>query len=97
MQRLKHRPVLSDIASEGPIGIGQDEPQKRPVTSWSSSGATGAEMLMFDSMTGEVVAAAKDERTTGQKEKFTRWGASEDAFQFWAGRLKAFMDQAHAK
>jgi putative nucleotidyltransferase with HDIG domain len=91
----QNRPELSTLAPNGPIGSGQDDPQKRPGTSWSGTGATGAEMLMFDSMTGEVVAAAKDERTTGLKEKFTRWGSAEDAFQFWADRLKAFLDHAH--
>jgi putative nucleotidyltransferase with HDIG domain len=87
----QNRPVLGDTASEGPIGLSE----ARPATSWSGTGATGAEMLMFDSMTGEVVAAAKDERATGLKEKFTQWGSAEDAFQFWADRLKAFLDHAH--
>jgi hypothetical protein len=89
----QNRPVLGEVASEGPIGL----TEARPTTSWSGTGATGAEMLMFDSMTGEVVAAAKDERTTGLKEKFTRWGPAEDAFQFWADRLKAFLDQVQEK
>jgi putative nucleotidyltransferase with HDIG domain len=89
----QNRPVLGDAPSEGPIGLSE----ARPATSWSGTGATCAEMLMFDSMTGEVVAAARGERATGLKEKFTKWGSVEDAFQFWAGRLKAFMDQAHAK
>ena len=66
----QNRPVLGDTASEGPIGLSE----ARPATSWSGTGATGAEMLMFDSMTGEVVAAARDERTTGLKEKFTPLG-----------------------
>jgi len=93
----QNRPELSSIAPDGPTELGLRDSQKRPATSWSGTGATGAEMLMFDSMTGEVVAAAKDERTTGLKEKFTRWGSAEDAFQFWADRLKAFLDQAHEK
>jgi hypothetical protein len=87
----QNRPVLSDGASEGSIGLSE----ARPATLWSGSGATGAEMLMFDSMTGEVVAAAKDERASGLKEKFTKWGSVDDAFQFWAERLKAFLDRAH--
>jgi len=89
----QNRPVLGDTASEGPLGLSE----ARPATSWSGTGATGAEMLMFDSMTGAVVAAAKDERPTGLKEKFTRWGSAEDAFQFWSDRLKAFLDQVHEK
>jgi putative nucleotidyltransferase with HDIG domain len=91
------QPVPGDIASEGPIGRDPDDPQTRPVTSWSGTGATCAEMLMFDSLTGEVVAAIKDERTTGLREKFTRWGSAEDAFQFWAERLRKFLDQTQSQ
>ena len=69
--------------------------KRRAATSWSGSGATEAEVLIFDSLTQDVIAAAKDSKTTGLKEKFTKWGAAEDAFQFWASRLKRFLDQAH--
>ena len=34
----------------------------------------------------------KDKRTIGLKEKFTKWGSAEDAFQFWAKRLRLFMN-----
>jgi HD-GYP domain-containing protein (c-di-GMP phosphodiesterase class II) len=91
----QNRPVLSDITSEGPIGFGKDDLKKRTYTSWAGSGATAAELMVFDSMTREVVAAAKDERTIGLKEKFTQWGSAEDAFQYWADRLRLFLDQAH--
>ena len=90
----QNRPVLSDITSDGPIGLGKDA-KKRVATSWSGSGATEAEVLVFDSLTQEVIAAATDSRATGLKEKFTKWGAAEDAFQFWADRLRMFLDQAH--
>jgi len=89
------RPVLSDITSDGPIGFGKDDSQNRSANSWSGSGATCAEVMVFDSMTNDVIAAAKDERTIGLKEKFTKWGSVEDAFQFWAGRLTVVLDQAH--
>ena len=62
---------------------------------WSGSGATAGELVVFDSMTQDVIAATKDKRTFGLKEKFTRWGSAEDAFQFWAERLKSFMDKVH--
>jgi HD-GYP domain-containing protein (c-di-GMP phosphodiesterase class II) len=44
-----------------------------------------------------LIAATKDKRTFGLKEKFTRWGSAEDAFQFWAERLKSFMDKVHGR
>jgi putative nucleotidyltransferase with HDIG domain len=90
----QYRPVLSDIASEGSIDLGKDNLKKRTAASWAGSGATGAELMMFDSMTQDVVAAAKDERTIGLKEKFTKWGSAEDAFKYWADRLRFFLDQA---
>ena len=89
------RPVLSGIAPGGQIDLGEKSRHKRAGHSWSGSGATAAELVVFDSMTQDVIAAATDKRTTGLKEKFTKWGSAEDAFQFWAERLRWFLDQAH--
>jgi hypothetical protein len=91
----QNHPVLGDLTTDEPIGLGKDNVKRRAATSWSGSGATEVELLVFDSLTQDVIAAAKDSRTIGLKEKFTKWGAAEDAFQFWADRLKKFLDQAH--
>jgi hypothetical protein len=91
------RPVDSDGAPDEPTGPDGDDLKKRALTSWAGSGATCAEVMMFDSMTREAVFAAKDERTIGLREKFTRWGSVEDAFEFWANRVRLFLDQAHAR
>ena len=91
----QNRPVLSDVNSEEPTGLGRDDLKKRNYTSWAGSGATAAELMVFDSATQDVVAAAKDDRPIGLKEKFTKWGSAEDAFKYWADRLRLFLDQAH--
>jgi hypothetical protein len=91
----QNRPVHSDFSTDGAIGTGNNNVRRRAATSWSGSGATEAEVLIFDSLTQDVIAAAKDSRTAGLKEKFTKWGAAEDAFQFWANSLRIFLDQAH--
>jgi hypothetical protein len=72
-----------------------DDSQNRYFQSWSVSGATCAELMLFGSMTNDVIAAAKDERKPGLKEKFTNWGYAEDALQFWAEGLTMILDQAH--
>lgn len=95
MDLRQNRSVQSDVSTGAPIDLGKDNVKRRDVTSCSGSGATEAEALIFDSFTREVIGAAKESRTTGLKEKFTKWGAAEDAFQFWAGRLRVFLDQAH--
>jgi hypothetical protein len=85
----QNRPVLAGLAADGSI---EAEPAS---SAWSGAGATAAELLVLDSVTGDVVAAVQDERT-GLKEKFTKWGSAEDAFQFWAERIRTVLDQVHA-
>jgi hypothetical protein len=87
----QNRPVLSDIA---PIGFGRTDPKMGLMKSWAGSGATSAEVMVLDSMTNSAIAAAKDDRKTGMKERFTKWGSAEDAFKYWADRLRLFLDQA---
>lgn len=53
--------------------------------------------MALDTQTNEVIAAAKDERSAGFTERFTKWGSAEDAFKFWAERIKLFLDQARVK
>lgn len=88
---------LCGITADGPIGFGKKSRQKRAGHLWSGSGATAAELMVFDSMTQDVIMAAKDKRTFGLKEKFTKWGSAEDAFQFWAERIRLFFNRAHGR
>jgi putative nucleotidyltransferase with HDIG domain len=91
------RPVLSGIAPNGTSGSGEKIRQERAGLLWSGAGATASELIVFDSMTQEVIAATKDKRTFGLKEKFTRWGSAEDTFQFWAERIRFFLDKVHGR
>jgi len=90
------RPVLSAVTSVVPIGIGISLTKKSAVGSWTGSGATSAELMALDSTTNDVIAVAKDEQSAGFTERFTKWGSAEDAFKFWAERIKLFLDSARA-
>lgn len=87
-------PGLSAVSSVIPIGLGVSVVKKGATDSWTGSGATTAEFLAIDSMTNEVVGAAKDSRSAGFTERFSKWGSAKEAFKFWAGRIRAFMDSA---
>jgi hypothetical protein len=76
----QNRPVLSDFTSDGSVGFGKDDSQNRYAQLRSVSGAPCAEFMLFDSMTNDVIAAAKDERKPRLKQKFTKWRSAEDAF-----------------
>ncbi|MFZ2039281.1 MAG: DUF3313 domain-containing protein, partial [Desulfobacterales bacterium] len=89
-------PVVSGVTSVVPVGLGISLIKKGSTDSWSGSGATGAEVMVLDSMTNQVIAVAKDEKTAGFTERFSKWGSAEEAFAFWAGRVKLFLENAHA-
>ncbi|MCG6538245.1 MAG: DUF3313 domain-containing protein [Syntrophales bacterium LBB04] len=50
--------------------------------------------MVLDSMSNSPIAAARDDQRVGLKERFTKWGSAEDAFKYWADRLRLFLDQA---
>lgn len=87
-------PGMSAVTSVIPVGLGISLVKKGATDSWTGSGATTAEVLALDSMTNEVVGAAKDTQTAGFSERFSEWGSAEEAFEFWAKRLREFMETA---
>ena len=89
-----NRSGLSAVSSIVPAGIGISFLKKGVGGSWTGAGATGMEFMAFDSLTNEVIALAVDDRTAGYTERFTKWGSAQEAFTFWAGRLRVFMDKA---
>lgn len=89
------RPVVSGATTIIPVGMAVSVVKKGATGAWSGSGATGMEALVLDSMTDEVIAAGKDERTAGFTERFTQYGSAKDSFKFWAARLRGAMDTLH--
>jgi hypothetical protein len=66
--------------------------KKGATDSWSGSGATGAEMMILDSTTNDVIGMAVDEQTAAFGDRFSKWGSAEEAFKFWSERIVTFMD-----
>ena len=89
------RPVLSAVTSVTPPGLAINLVKKGVTGAWTGSGATSAETMVIDSTTNRVIGVAQDEQTAGFTERFSKYGSAEEAFNFWAGRIRAFMDQAH--
>ena len=89
------RPVLSGISSIVPVGIAISVVKRGSTGSWAGSGSISMEFMALDSSTNNVIAVAEDERSAGFTERFSKWGSAEDAFKFWAGKLRTFMDGLH--
>jgi len=88
--------VLTTVTMVTPIGLGVGLLKKGGTGSWTGSGATTVEVLAIDSMTNQVIAAAKDDRSAGFTERYTKWGSVEEAFKYWGERVKLIMDEARA-
>ncbi|MBP7528574.1 MAG: DUF3313 domain-containing protein [Syntrophorhabdaceae bacterium] len=86
------RPVLSGVTSIVPVGLAVSLVKKGTTGSWTGSGATSAELMVLDSTTNDVIALAADDRAAGFTERFSKWGSADEAFKFWAERLRTFMD-----
>jgi hypothetical protein len=88
------RPTLSAVTTVIPIGLAISAIKKGAGGSWTGAGATRAEFMAIDSMTNDVIAVAQDEKKAGFEGRFTKWGSAEDAFRFWAERIKFLLDKA---
>jgi hypothetical protein len=89
----KSRPTLSAVTTVLPIGLAISAIKKGAGGSWTGAGATSAEFMAIDSMTNDVIAVAQDKKKAGFEERFTKWGSAEEAFRFWAERIKFLLNQ----
>jgi len=89
-------PGMATITSVVPVGLVVSTLNKGATDSWTGSGATSAEMMILDAQTNTVIAVAKDEKTAGFTERFSKWGSAEEAFTYWADRLVQFLVNARA-
>ncbi len=88
--------ALSTLTMVSPVGLSVSLLKKGGTGSWSGSGATTVEVLAIDSITDQVVAAARDDRSAGFTARYTKWGSVEEAFKYWGERLKLIMDEARS-
>jgi hypothetical protein len=84
--------VMDTISSIIPIGMALGLVKKIAVGTNLSVGKASVELEIQDSQTGERLVAAVDERAgrkyTGKFDKFQKYHTVEDAFDFWAKKLK---------
>jgi hypothetical protein len=63
----------------------------------SDVGEISMEFEFLDSATSERIVAGVDRRTGTRLESQRRFSTAEDAFKFWAQRLRLRLDEAHGK
>jgi hypothetical protein len=100
---LRLRVALVGVDVGGKVAAGAVGADSKPLENALNIGKLGVEMELVDSQSGDRIAAAVDRTNLGagaevgavnfsREEKFA---AAKDAFDEWAGRLRAFLDSAH--
>jgi hypothetical protein len=100
---LRLRVALVGVDVGGKVAAGAVGADSKPLENALNIGKLGVEMELVDSQSGDRIAAAVDRTNLGagaeigavnfsREEKFA---AAREAFDEWAGRLRAFLDSAH--
>ncbi|MDO9263439.1 MAG: DUF3313 domain-containing protein [Desulfosalsimonadaceae bacterium] len=88
--------VLNTLSSVIPIGLAVSILKLAATGTHSAVGEVNMEAELLDSQTGEQLGAAIDGRA-GRKViasgNFTKWGDVQDAFDFWAERLRLRLEE----
>ncbi len=90
-------PAVSAVTTVIPVGLGISVIKKGVTGAWTGAGATQAEGIILDSMTGEVIGVGYDEYSAGFTERFSKWGSVEEAFAYWGQRGLKTIDAIKAQ
>ena len=94
------KPFLNTISSVLPIGFTISIVKKGVTGTHMSVGEASLEAEFLDSQTNERIAIVIDKRSGPKYKVFKgmkKWGHAKDAFDYWAKRLRKFLDEAHEK
>ena len=89
------KPGSATMTTVMPVGLAFSLVKKGATGEYTGVGSTGIEVEVLDSLTNERIGAAVDYKPGGKMSGFEKWSASKEAFEFWTGRLKTFLDEVH--
>ena len=93
---LPNRP-LNAITTVVPVGLAISLVKQGATGKGSFVGEISMEFEALDSVTNERLAAAADRQAGGKIDSMSTFGTAEDAFKFWAQRLRTKLDELHGK
>ena len=89
-------PVSGTVSTVVPIGLGVSILKKAATGEYLGIGSATMEGEVLDSTTNERIAAVIDQKPGGKLD-IGEMSPAKSAFQFWAKRLRAFLDEAHGE
>ena len=94
---VANKPGMGAISTVMPIGLAFSTIKKGVTGTHTGVGRASIEVEILNSTDNERIGAAIDMRPGGKIEGFSKWGAVEGAFKFWAKRLRTWLDENHGR
>jgi hypothetical protein len=88
---------INAISTVLPVGLAISTVKSGVTGKGTGCGEVSMEFQILDSQTNEVLAAGVDRRSGGKLDSMSKFGTAEDAFKFWAGRLRTGLDEVRGK
>lgn len=88
-------PTMSGITTVLPVGLAISVAKKATTGAHTGVGGASMEVEFLDSTTNELLAAGIDTFDGSKMSGFSKLGATKEAFEFWAQRLRVTLDKAH--
>jgi len=88
-------PALSGITTVLPVGLAISAANKAGSGSHTGVGGASMEVEFLDSTSSERLAAGIDTFSGSKLSGLSKLGATKEAFEFWAKRLRVTLDKAH--
>lgn len=85
--------AINTVTTIVPSGLALSLVKKGLTGKSSGVGEISMEFELLDSQTNERLAAGVDRRAGAKVDSFTKFGSADEAFKFWAGRLRTRLDQ----
>jgi hypothetical protein len=92
-----NKQILSGITTIVPVGLAVSLIKKGATGKHTGVGEVSMEIEILDSETNERIAAGVDRRAGGKLKGVKKWGSAEQAFKFWAEKLRTRLDEFHGK
>ncbi len=90
-------PGIGAVATVMPVGLALSVVKKGITGKHTGVGSASIEVEILNSTNNEQIGAAIDMRPGGKIEGFSKWGAVEGAFEFWAKRLRIWLDEIRGR
>ncbi len=91
------KPGVSAVTTVLPVGLAISVVKKAAGGTHTGVGSASLEAEFLDSTTNERIAAVIETEAGSKLSGLTKWGSAEEAFEFWAKRMRARMDADHGK